>query len=322
MKLVIFVIALSITTPTFAMKRQHAGEIKSSQKKQKINDIAQAPYFDTFSFIIEQKILTLQTIIKAKGTYPKTIQTFHSFFFTTKALNTFMNNKERVADLIGEIAQQHNRSHQEVAVDLRVQITKSIYIQQEHLVASVKTMLQDPRFTLKPLNDLLEKGAQVNFTYYKNQETLLAIALKDPHRSQSRPKAINWLLENGATIGPIRRDQKCAATIALENHDLEHAEKIFAHPKFNPHHIDNDGNTLLHDCINYLFQRKKRRQSNHLASTCVYKLIKKLLSSGIDITPKNFQDITALNLAEALTYAPIIELLKNHLEGNITATSK
>lgn len=307
------------TISAHAMKRPRSIELEeSSSKKPTINN--KIDNSDAFSFIVKNKILPLSTIIEAHRKYPQAIRTLNRLSLTNKALNAILNNQKDMFDCIKQISERFGHSHQRTARDLRIKMANEIHDWQELFYAGVSEALSSPHFSLRPLNRLVKMGIDINFTYYRDQETILAIALRNPYRNTMKKRIIDWLIENGTDTITINNSNHCATAIALQENDVIHAKKFFAHSQFNPHHVDTDGNTLLHHFIATLQRNKYRGTIGQKTTYDIRQLIERLLAMGIDISIANTKGCTALMMATKLRDAPTINLLEKYalsqLQGN------
>lgn len=307
--------------PTHAMKRQRSIELEEHLAKKQANHDQDIPYFDGFSFIVQKKILPLSTIVQSQSAFHsysefyETISTFNYLSLTSKALNTTLNDQTNMFESIKQIADKFDYSHQQVAQHLRIKSANEIYDWQELLRAGVCDALSSTFFTERSLNRLLNMGADINFTYYGQQATLLAIALQNVHLNITRTELIDWLLANGAKIGSITKHKHCAVTFALYAHDMALMEKLFDDPQFNPHHIDSEGNTLIHHCLSIIQLNLNQGMMGEERIYHMQQFIEKLLELDVDISIKNTKGCTVLMMAKAMRDIPTINLLEKYVSS-------
>jgi hypothetical protein len=314
-----FCVITLCTISIHAMKRPRRIELQEPPSKKAATQ-KKIDNSNVFSFIIKSEILPLSTIIEAHHKHFEAIDTFNHLSLTNKTLNTILNDQTNMLACIKQIAAKFDCSHQRTAKKLRIKSANEIHDWQELLYAGVNEALANPHFATKPLDCLLKMKADINFTYYGIQETLLAVVLQNYHRNESRRIVIDWLLTNHAKIGPITKHKRCAATLALYARDMASAKRLFDHPQFDPHHIDSNGNTLLHHCITVLWQSRHRGMTAQRETDSILQFIEKLLKLGVLIFIKNTKGCTAFMIAKAMKDASTINLLDKYrlsqLQGN------
>lgn len=322
-RVVIFAVILC-TISLHAMKRPRT-EIVEENGPCKKQAIEEQPCFGTFPSFIQQKILPSSAIVYVSETCIVAASTLESLSRTCKTLNAHINKRPIMLDIIREISTIFNQSQQFVGQILSIKTAKEIHDAQELLYAYMRALQVDPRYVIQPLDRLAKTlKVDVHYTYDRNQQTPLATILKEPYNNEAKSKIIDWLLEHGASINSITRNNDSAASIALRCKDLDSFQKFCSHKDFNPNHVGESGNTLLHDCI-MILQRKKnssRHRDPFLRKVDkIMPIILELLRKKTDISVANHAEETPLMLAIKLDHEPITRLLELEM-AEITATSR
>lgn len=308
-KIVVLAVVLC-TISLHAMKRPRPQKLQENdQKKQALK---KEPF--DFFFLDQQQIVPFSTIIHESRTIIIAASAFDSLSRTNKALNEYFNKRSVMLNLVKHISTHFNQSNQYTARILSIKTANEIHDAQELLYAYMYGAQENPQYVMQPLSRLASTmGVDVNYTYRRNQQTPLAIILKEPYQCESKTRIIDWLINHGASIAPITKDRDSAASIALYRNNFASLDKFLSHKDFNPNYIGKNGNTLLHDCL-IILQRKK--QSSRNETTFLRKvnkikpIILHLLGKKIDVSIANHDEKTPLMLAKRLSYDSITILLE------------
>jgi hypothetical protein len=299
------------------MKRPRTEITENTSKKQCILHAATiTPLLDNLTFIIQQNMLPISTILDAHKIYFGTIQQFKNLYATNKTLHAILRNQNYMLNTIKHISLKFGYSHQTAARNLP---SKETLCAQELFISVVKNRTISPSSLLIALAQAIKQNIDINFTYGNQQETSLAIALKQrksPVNIKQKVKniLIDWHLQNNARISSIQKNGACVAKIILEGNDFAQLSKFLHLPHFNPHTLDSDENNLLHDCINTMARLKAKKSLDGISFDMLHNYLKQLLTMKVNPTQQNCYLTTPLILAKRLGDESIISLLEKHIK--------
>lgn len=276
---------LFLVVPIFSMKRTL--EISHARKSKKIKKI----HFD-LHFLITQNIFRAEYLVKMLS-FKKTALAVNALAQTNKVLHTFFNDKERTLYLIKEIGDLYQCSHMEVAQILNTKAAKKRCLLQNGFFADLGAFAVE-----KHCNCLKEQGFDTEFTLVIDCSTPLLKAITESKYTQWSL----WLIRNGANINACNAYNQNVAMLALEQMNWAVIDTIFAHPHFNFHHRDHQGNTLFH----YLSDGFEKLYKSYMDINRLFEYWQILQNKGIDPTLVNNKKETALDL---LSFGHRIELL-------------